>query len=535
MLGSHLSSNKAMKSQNTINTIPSIVMAAAEKYGAASALEEDGKILTFRELLAQMERAAAAFIRAGLKAGDQVAIWAPNSGDWVIAALGVMAAGGAIVPLNTRMKGAEAAYILNKSKASILLTVSGFLETDYPALLLDSGLPYLKSTISLSGRSGVEDVLLWEDFLASGVDVAPEKVREVWEGVTEGSVSDIIFTSGTTGNPKGVPMTHGQTVATFEIWCDQVGLRQGDRYLIVNPFFHTFGYKAGWLACLLRGATILPHAIFDVPAILDRIAREKVSVLPGPPTLYQSLLADPALAAADISSLRLAVTGAAVIPEQLIREMFDLLGCETVVTAYGLTESCGIVTMCSPSDPIEKIAGTSGKPIEGIELRITDDNLTDMPAGTPGEILVRGHSILNEYFEDNSATAEALTEEGWLKTGDIGVLDEEGYLRITDRKKDMLIVGGFNCYPAEVENIMLSHPGLVQVAVVGRPDERMGEVPVAYAVAAERALTQEAVIKWCRERMANYKVPRAICFEHALPLNASGKVQKFLLKEKLSP
>ena len=517
-----------------MKTIPSIVAGAAEKYGAAAALEEPGRVLSFADLEVQMDRAASAFLNAGLEPGERVAIWAPNSGDWIVAALGVMAAGAAIVPLNTRMKGEEAAYILNKSRAKFLVTVSGFLDIDYPALLEGLDLPHLGEVILLEGESRGKSVVAWAQFLEAGTGVGAEKVLARRTAVTEEDISDIIFTSGTTGKPKGVPLSHGQTVIMFDIWCDHVGLREGDRYLIVNPFFHTFGYKAGWLACLLRGATILPQAIFDVPVILDRIARENISVLPGPPTLYQSLLADPALETADISSLRLAVTGAAVIPVQLIEDIRTRLGIATVVTAYGLTEACGLVTMCYPDDPVEKIAGTSGRPVKGVEVRLVDGSDREVVRGEPGEILVRGYTIMQGYFEDEQATAESLTDDGWLRTGDIGILDEDGYLKITDRKKDMLIIGGFNCYPAEVENIMLGHPDIAQVAVVGKPDQRMGEVPVAFVVVKEKGLTEEEMVRWCRLNMANYKVPRAIHFVDALPLNAAGKVKKFALRERLA-
>ncbi|WP_321392542.1 FadD3 family acyl-CoA ligase [Emcibacter sp.] len=517
-----------------MKTIPSIVVRAANNFGPAPALEEGGDVWTYAELKDRMDRAAAAFIAAGLDAGDRVAIWAPNCRDWIVAALGVMAAGGAIVPLNTRMKGEEAAYILNKSRATFLVTVSGFLDIDYPALLEGCDLPHLRNILLLDGQSEVTGLLDWQDFFAAGAEVDRASVEARRRAVMEEDVSDIIFTSGTTGKPKGVPLSHGQTLSMVNCWSDHVGLRAGDRYLIVNPFFHTFGYKAGWLPCILQGATILPHAVFDVPAILSRIAREHISVLPGPPTLYQSLLSDPALDKADISSLRLAVTGAAVIPVQLIENIRNRLGIETVITAYGLTEACGVVTMCNPDDSDEKIATTSGRPVEGMEVRIVDDNLYDLPQGEAGEILVRGYTVMKGYFEDEIATADALTPDCWLRTGDIGVLDEDGYLKITDRKKDMLIIGGFNCYPAEVENIMLDHPAIAQVAVVGRSDERMGEVPVAFVVQNEEGLTEQKLVNWCRLKMANYKVPRAVYFVDVLPLNAAGKVQKFALRERLA-
>ena len=327
--------------------------------------------------------------------------------------------------------------------------------------------------------------------------------------------------------------THAQNLRAFATWSEVVGLREGDRYLVVNPFFHAFGYKAGWLSCLLRGATVLPHAVFDVPAVFARIARERISVLPGPPTLYQSILAHPERAGADLSSLRLAVTGAAAIPVELIHRMRDELGFETVITGYGLTECCGIVSMCRFDDDPETIATTSGRAIPGIEVRCVDKQGREVPRGEPGEVIVRGYNVMRGYFEDPAETAKAIDADGWLHTGDIAVMDARGYLRITDRIKDLFIVGGFNCYPAEIENLMYGSGLFAQVAVVGVPDERMGEVGVAFVVRAPgKEFTPEAAIAWCRANMANYKVPRRVEIVASLPVNAAGKVMKFELRER---
>jgi acyl-CoA synthetase (AMP-forming)/AMP-acid ligase II len=312
-----------------------------------------------------------------------------------------------------------------------------------------------------------------------------------------------------------------------------IGLREGDRYLIVNPFFHAFGYKAGWLSCIMRGATILPHAVFDVNQVFLRVARERISVLPGPPTIYQSFLAHPERDRHDLSSLRLAVTGAAAIPVELVRRMRDELGFETVITGYGLTEASGIVTMCRHDDDPETIATTSGRAIPGVEVLCVDDAGKEVPRGQPGEVVVRGYNVMRGYFEDAAATAETIDAQGWLHTGDIGVMDARGYLKITDRKKDMFIMGGFNCYPAEIESLLFENPEIAQAAVIGIPDERMGEVGMAFVVPRPGSKpTPEGVMAWCREHMANFKVPRRVEIVDALPINAAGKVQKPLLRER---
>ncbi len=279
---------------------------------------------------------------------------------------------------------------------------------------------------------------------------------------------------------------------------------------------------------------MFPQPVFDVAEVLERIARERITVLPGPPTLYQSILAFSERQRFDLSSLRLAVTGAAVIPVELTHQMRRELALETVVTGYGLTECCGIVSMCRPDDDPDTIATTVGKAIPGVEVRCVGKDGKDMPRGEPGEVVVRGYNVMRGYYADPEATAATIDPEGWLHTGDVGTLDELGYLRITDRLKDMYITGGFNCYPAEIEKILLQCEGVARAAVVGVPDERLGEVGVAFVVPRPGAsLTPASVIAWCRENMANFKVPRQVRLVDSLPMTPSGKVKKFLLREQV--
>ncbi len=317
-------------------------------------------------------------------------------------------------------------------------------------------------------------------------------------------------------------LTHGQTLRMYLTWSELAGLREGDRYLIVNPFFHTFGYKAGVLDCLLRGATMVPQAVFDVDALLELVARHRITVLPGPPALYSAILAHPDRDRYDLSSLRVAVTGAAVVPVALIERMRSELTFQTVLTAYGLTESCGTVTMCRPGDDPVTVATTSGRAVPGVEVRVAPDT---------GEVLVRGYNVMRGYFEDEAATRSTVDAEGWLHTGDVGVLDERGYLRITDRLKDMYIVGGFNTYPAEIEQVLARHPAVAEAAVVGVPDERLGEVGRAFVV-PRTGVDAAELIRYCREHLANYKVPRSVVFLDALPRNAGGKVLKGELRAR---
>jgi acyl-CoA synthetase (AMP-forming)/AMP-acid ligase II len=513
------------------STLPRLVRAAAERWDGASAVEDGAQALSFADLAEAGLRAARALLACGLARGDRAAIWAPNVAEWIVAAIGIHSAGGVLVPLNTRFKGPEAGYVLRRSGARVLFTVAEFLGTKYVDLLAGEDLPALGRVVTLRGETA--GATRWSDFLALGGGVSEADALARAESVSPDDLSDLLFTSGTTGKPKGVMTTHGQNLRTFVTWTDLIGLREGDRYLVVNPFFHSFGYKGGWLSALLRGATVLPHAVFDAGAVLERIAEERITFLPGPPTLYQSLLAHPDRAKHDLSSLRLAATGAAVIPVELVRRMREELGFDTVITAYGLTETCGVVTMCRPEDDAETIATTSGRAIPGVEVRCVDRAGRALPAGEAGEIVVRGYNVMKGYFDDPEETRKTIEADGWLHTGDVGVLDTRGNLRITDRIKDMFIVGGFNCYPAEIENQLYGLPGVAQVAVVGVPDERMGEVGAAFVVPAPGAkLTSGGVIAWCRENMANYKVPRRVEIVGALPTNASGKIMRFVLREE---
>jgi len=520
-------------------TTPRLLHSSAERFSAREAIVDvsDGRTLSFSGLAAAAHDAARAFLAMGIERGDRIAIWAPNVWEWIVAALGLQSAGAVLVPLNTRFKGREAAYILGKSQAKALVTISGFLDTDYVALLrdavdVDADLPDLETIVVMRGDAP-ERARPWTEFLAAGSGIESELADARAQAVEPGDLSDILFTSGTTGNPKGAMLTHGQTLRAYRDWSDVVGLQEHDRYLIVNPFFHAFGYKAGWLASLMMGATVLPQALLDPDQVFERIPRDHVTVLPGPPTLYQTILNHPGRGDHDLSSLRLAVTGAAAIPVELVVRMREELTFETIITGYGLTEACGIATMCRYDDDPETIATTSGRAIPGVDVRVVDDDGEEVARREPGEIVIRGYNVMRGYLDEPDETAATIDSDGWLHTGDVGVMDERGYLRITDRTKDMYIVGGFNAYPAEIESVFLRNEKVAQVAVVGVPDERMGEVGMAFVVLRPDAdATAEELIAWSRDQMANYKAPRYVELVDELPLNAMGKVLKYELRDR---
>jgi HIP---CoA ligase len=493
------------------DTTIDVVRTAARRWPDAEALVDGDVRWTFAELSARVESSTRAAMAAGLRKGDRAAIWAPNSWEWVVAALGVHGAGGMVVPMTTRYRGDEASYVLTRSGARLLFTVRDFLGVDYVSLL--------------DGRTtGVERVVTfdtpsWDEYLSGTTDAEPPSV-------TADDPSDVIFTSGTTGRPKGVLSSHGQTIEVLRHWSSVIGLRQDDRYLVVSPFSHTSGYKAGFVAGISVGAAVYPLAVVDVPSIVEIVSRERITMLPGTPTVFQTILGDPQRDRYDLSSLRLSAVGAASVPVELVErmraELFD-----TVVTGYGLTETTGIATMSRHDDPPEVVARTVGRALPGVEIRIIDGQGADVPTGREGEVLIRGFNVMQGYADDPAATAEAIDPDGWLHTGDVGTLDANGYLAITDRLKDMFIVGGFNAYPAEIEAALLRHPDLSMAAVIGIPDERLGEVGMAFVVPRSGSSPTEArIIEWARQEMANYKVPRRVEIVESLPMNAVGKVLK---------
>ncbi|HXZ64906.1 MAG TPA: FadD3 family acyl-CoA ligase [Streptosporangiaceae bacterium] len=524
-------------------TVPALLAAAAADAGDLEALVDGAERWTFRQLADEVRRCAAAMIASGVAPGDRVSVWARNGRNFVVAALGAVSVGAVLVPVSTRFKGDEAAWILGKSGARLLLVDDGFLGNDYVGMLRAAagaghpaaagapvpGLPALRELVTVGERT-VGGATAFEDFLLRGNGVGSGLVAARLDAVGADDVADMFFTSGTTGRPKGAMTTHGQNVRVYQAWSDGVGLRRGDRYLLVNPLFHTFGYKAGLLACLIKGATLVLQPVFDAPEALALIGAERITVLPGPPTLYASLLDHPARYTAELGSLRLAVTGAAVVPTTLVERMRAELFPEVVI-AYGLTETCGTVTVGDRHADAQTIATTVGRPIAGTEVVVADSAGRPRPAGESGEVLVRGYNVMRGYFEDPAGTAAAIDAGGWLHTGDVGVLRADGLLRITDRLKDVFIAGGFNVYPAEVEQLITRHPAVSEAAVVGVPDDRLGEVCRAYVIPRPGAEIDPAeIVEFCRDRLANFKVPREVVIVSELPRNAAGKVLKYVLR-----
>jgi acyl-CoA synthetase (AMP-forming)/AMP-acid ligase II len=511
-------------------TTPQALFRLAHSNPGGAAIADGEVRLTWAELLGEVQTTARALAAQGIQPKDRVALWAPNTSHWVIAALGTHYAGATLVPINTRYTGHEALDILQRTGAKAMFVAAPFLGTDRLATLRDAagpdGLPELATIVQIPiGDSPVPDgVIGWDQLPERGAEVALRRIDLRGAQVRPNDVADILFTSGTTGRSKGVLSAHRQVVDVARAWAECGEVTGDDRYLVINPFFHSFGYKAGIVVCLLTGATIVPQTVFDPEAAMRLIQIEKITVLAGAPTIYQTLLDHPGRSAYDLSSLRFAATGAAVVPVALVERMQSELTFDIVLTAFGMTEAV-VVTMCRRDDPPELVAQTCGRATARFEMAIGEQN----------ELLVRGPNVMLGYLDDPEATAAAIDADGWLHTGDIGSIDAAGYLRITDRLKDMYISGGFNVYPAEVEQALAQLDGVAEAAVIGVPDERLGEVGRALVVRSPGVdLDAGAVLAFSKERLANYKVPRDVTFVEALPRNAAGKVLKHDLRKEFA-
>jgi acyl-CoA synthetase (AMP-forming)/AMP-acid ligase II len=517
-------------------SIPEMALSSAERFGDSLAIIDGAVEVTFAGVAAEMLATARGLVSLGIEPGDTVALWAPNSARWIVAALGILSCGAWVVPVNTRFKEAEAVHVIRKTRAKALFCVNGFLDTDPLDMLrrADPHPPALAKAVIMDGPVHPGD-RTWDDLIEAGQGVPESAVRARIDAIGPDDVSDIIFTSGTTGHPKGVVLRHGASIRTYQLCNEGWQIGEGDRTLVIMPFFHCFGYKFGWMLALMSGATTVPMAVFEPEATLWSIERDHITHLGGSPTMFGALLDYQTAVQADLSSLRVATVSAAYVPVELIRRMRDELGLAYAMTGYGLTEAHATVAITYPDDPPETVANWSGRPLPGVEVRLIDDAGQDVPLGERGEILVRGFNLSSGYYEEPESTAEVFQADGWLHTGDIAYMNEAGYLKVCDRKKDMFIVGGFNVAPAEVEGMLTAWEKISAAAVVAIPDQHYGEVGVAFIVPTPGIdLTSEEVVAFARQAMANYKVPRRVEIVAALPLNATGKVLKHELRARLA-
>jgi len=508
--------------------------AVVRRHADRVAIEDDGVALTYQELEAESRCVARALMAAGVDKGDRVLIWSVNRLEWVLAGLGIQASAGVLLLASTRLKASEVARILNRAQVRVLICDPGFGDYDFVEGLKSEHVPSLERIVVLDDRAADGTAMGWTAFLRQGEACTDAELDARIASVAPDDIADIIFTSGTTGEPKGVPITHAQSlIACAQQQACVTTLQPQDVFGVIYPFAHNAGYRAGWQAGLLSGVKIIPIRTYDPAELMALIERVGVTVLPAAPPIFQAMLDHEARSKYDLSSLRYAGTGATTIPVRLIERMFDELGAAQVGTGYGLTEAAGSVSNTQPGDSPAIIATTTGRVLANLEVKLLDREGRQVPVGEPGEIAVRGPQVMTGYYEDPEATHEAFTSDGFLKTGDVGVFDAMGNLSITDRIKDMYIVGGFNCYPAEIEQQLGRLEGVRQVAVIGVADGRLGQVGRACIVkSAGSELDEARVIAWCRDQMANYKVPRSVEFIDQLPLNATGKIDKRVLRER---
>lgn len=519
-------------------TIPALLRQAAGLYGDRAALvsTSDGAI-GYRDLDRHADAVAKAMIADGARPGDRAAVWAPNMWEWVAATIGIQRTGGTMVPLNTRLKGGEVADIVRRSGVQRIFAIGDFLGRYYPAMLRDEAMPDLRRIIVIRGTPDRLGPLeqSWDNFVAGGATIGDAALAEREAGVTPDTVSDIMFTSGTTGEPKGAIFDHRRSLGGALAWARISRQTADDRFSVFGPFSHNASYKAGWVSGLMTGSTIYWPEAYDPVSILDLIANNRITVMPAPPTVFQEVMAHPHWRDWDISSYRFLSTGATVVPIELMKRLQNETSIAEISTGYGMTECCGSATQTRPGDSIERVAYTVGAPVEGTEIKVIAPDGRSVEIGQPGEVLIRDEKLLIEYLDNPEATRAALDGDGWLHSGDVGILDADGYLKLTDRLKDMYIVGGFNVYPAEIEKQMSGVPGIHHAAIIGVPDQRLGEVGHAFIVrAAGSTLTAEEVIAWSKKNFANYKVPRGVTFVDAMPLNSTGKVIKFALRDLLT-
>lgn len=514
-------------------SIPAMALASASRFGPAPAVIDGDTAMSFDDVAAEMLLVARGLIGLGVEPGDRIALWAPNSGRWITSALGILATGAWLVPLNTRFKGPEAAYIIRKSGARVVVCANGFLGSA-PLRMLAEADPDLTidHRVVIDGPVPPE-ALSWEDLMKAAGSVDEKVALERIESIDPKDVSDVIFTSGTTGHPKGVMLRHGDSLRAYEEFNGGFQLHEGDRLLIVLPFFHCFGYKAGWMEALMFGATSVPLPSFDPGQVLQTIEEQRITHMGGAPTIFNALLAHPAMASTDFSSFRVAAVSAAYVPVELVHRMREEFGLDYSMTGYGLTETHGIASLTYPDDPPETVANWCGRPVPGVEIKIVDEQGAEVPVGERGELLIRGFTVSNGYLDEPESNASVFDGD-WVRTGDIAYANTDGYFKVCDRKKDMFISGGFNVAPAEVEGMLTAWEKITTAAVVAVPDQYLGEVGAAFVIPAPGvSLTSDEVISYARDVMANYKVPRRVEIVDELPLNATGKILKNQLRDRL--
>ncbi len=523
---------------------------AAEKYPEQDCLivRHQNKRYSYRQFREQVESAARGFLHLGIRKGDRVGIWSTNSAEWVITQFATAKIGAILVNVNPLNRAFELEHVLRQSECQTLLLAEGFRDMGYistlqqicgdlatrqSANLQASNLPHLRNLIFLS-TSGVPGTILWADFVAAGERISPHRLRERESDLDCDDAINIQYTSGTTGFPKGATLSHYNIVNNGLLIAHAMRFTHNDRLCIPVPFYHCFGMVLANMACVVSGATmVVPAASFDPELTLLAVEEERCTALHGVPTMFIAELEHPRFAHFDLRTLRTGIMAGAPCPIEIMKRVVGEMHCRELTIAYGLTEASPVITQTTTEDPIELRVTTVGKALPHTEVKIIDPTTGKIvPLGTAGELCTRGYHVMKGYYKNSEATQAVVEEDGWLHTGDLAVLDERGYFRITGRAKDVIIRGGENIYPREVEEFLYTHPLIVAAQVVGVPDQKYGEAVAAWVkLKPGSTLTIDELKGFCQGKIADFKVPRYLKITDDFPMTVTGKIQKFRMKE----
>ncbi|GFO63802.1 AMP-binding protein [Geomonas paludis] len=530
-------------------TVGALLDDIAGKYPDNEALVyvERGLRYSYREFNERCRLVAKGLLRMGVKKGDHLAIWAYNVPEWVTLQFATAKIGAVLVTVNTSYKSAELEYLLKQSDSSVLFLVQGFKDTNYietlssvvpelagskPGELTSAALPCLKHVVFL-GEGAPDGMINFEHIVELGAQVPDAELEAVERTLSIHDVINMQYTSGTTGFPKGVMLTHHNVVNNGFNIGECMCFTEKDRLCIPVPFFHCFGCVLGVMACVTHGTTMVPVEIFDPLKVLQAIEQERCTAVHGVPTMFIAELEHPRFAEFDLTSLRTGIMAGSNCPIEVMRRVIRDMHASEITIAYGQTESSPVITQTRTDDPIELKVATVGRVLPNVELKIVDiETGAELPPGKQGELCTRGYLVMKGYYKMPEETAKAIDADGWLHTGDLAVMDENGYCKITGRIKNMIIRGGENIYPREIEEFLYTHPKISDIQVYGVPDRKYGEQVMAAVVLKQGSeMTEEEVKEFCRGRIANYKIPKYVRFVDSYPMTASGKIQKFKLRE----
>lgn len=531
-------------------TVGELLEVQAKKYPEHEAVVYADRNLrmNYKEFNMLCRKGARGLMKLGVKKGEHIAAWSSNTPEWVVSQFATGKMGAVLVTVNTNYRTAELEYLLKQSDSTTIILMEQYkdasyidmvyeivpeLKTSEPGKLESSNLPYLKNVIVM-GEKRFPGTYSWQDILDMADGVTEEELDNQMATLKQSEVINMQYTSGTTGFPKGVMLTHSNIVNNAYNVASAMKLTDQDRLCIPVPFFHCFGCVMGTLACATVGATMVPVQEFSPKAVLETVEKEKCTALHGVPTMFIAELNDPEFEKYDLSSLRTGIMAGSNCPIEVMKAVNEKMGATEITIAYGQTESSPVITQTRTNDPLELRVETVGKALPEVEVKIVKPGtMEEVPRGVQGELCTRGYHVMEGYYKNPDATREAIDAEGWLHTGDLAVMDENGYCRVTGRLKDMIIRGGENIYPREIEEFLYRHPKVLDVQVVGIPDSVYGEEVMAWIILKDgESVTPDEIKEYCKGKISKHKIPRYIEFTESYPMTASGKIQKFKLREQ---